>query len=345
MSDPHFLRTEPNPVPTDALKQPEYDVREYRTDEDINNVADSLAAKGQVMPVLIGQQDGNQYPVLDGNHRVLAAKRLGWEAVDCIQTEAGADEDEIQIIANISRLELSPSEKLATFDYMLGNLDMSVADAAEQVGIHRSQAHRYRTILQGFGEVKEFYMSGELGVQACYELNQVDDRDRAVDIAERAVKEGYKDADVVEQAKFARGDEAAQDEMRGAGTAQNVQNMQQAKRNSQKLQEMDGIDQAEVDQARADPSAGPDLPDGQQAPAQDQEPSGEPCMACESMMDPAPLSVVNMHPGLAQELGVEEIRLCAQCTGKLVEWWSERQEFAGTEGADPEELEEADETA
>jgi len=110
MPDDRFLRQNPNPVPLDSLKHPDFDVREYRTDEDIANIRKSLERKGQIMPILVGEKEGDQYPILDGNHRYLAAKRAGWPDIDAIQTESGVGDDEAQIIANISRLELSQSE-------------------------------------------------------------------------------------------------------------------------------------------------------------------------------------------------------------------------------------------
>jgi len=337
MSDSQFLRADPNPKPVDVLSQPDFDVREYRTDADINNIADSLANKGQVMPVLIGQQQGDTYPVLDGNHRVLAAKRLGWNRVDCIQTRAGADEDEVQIIANISRLELSPSEKLATFDYMLSSLDMSVAESAEKVGIDRSQAHRYKTVLTGFGEIKQFYMEGEIGVNACYELNQVEDRDRAVDIAETAVREGYMDKDVVQQARYARGDDDGEDEMRGAGTEQNTQNIQQVRKNAEAIGELDPVDSQAIDDAQVGAEGEQAPTEGQPTSPQQQAPQGPPCQACGKPMDSGGLTNIQFHPELAQKLGVEEIHLGAQCTGKLIEWWEQRQQNVETDDGDGEE--------
>jgi hypothetical protein len=38
MSDGRFLRQNPNPVPLDVLHTPDFDVREYRTDADIENI-------------------------------------------------------------------------------------------------------------------------------------------------------------------------------------------------------------------------------------------------------------------------------------------------------------------
>ena len=325
MAESHFVRVDPNPIPIDSLSPPDYDVREYRTDEDIDNTAKTLEREGQIMPILVGQKKNGVYPILDGNHRYFAAKRLGWESLDAIQTEAGVDEDEVQIIANVSRLELSPSEKLSVFDYLLGTLDVSVSDAADRVGIDRSQVHRYKKIMDGYGEIKQFYMQDELGVHACYQLNQVPDRDRAVDIAETAVREGYHDADVVEQAKFARGEEEAQNEMRGAGTEQNTQNIQQVKRNAKELGELDPIDSQGVRDAQVAPDEGQPPEQGQASQNQAQEPQGPPCMACGKPMEAGALTQVKFHPEMAQELGVDELRFGAQCTGKLIEWWQQRQ--------------------
>jgi len=330
MSDDRFLRENPNPVPLDALKHPDYDVREYRTDDDIRNIQKSLERKGQIMPVLLGQKENGQYPILDGNHRYLAAKRAGWPDIDCIQTHSGVHDDEAQIIANISRLELSQSEKLATFDYMLNVLDYTQTEAADAVGFDKSQVTRYASILRGYGEIKEFFIQDELGVGACYELNKVEDRDRAVDIARTAVREGYVDKDVVVQARHARGDDDADDVMRGAGSEQNTQNMEQVRRNADALGELEPIDQQGIEQAQAGRPQASQTESGPVEGETPQEPQGPPCEACGTVLDPGPLSQVQFEPHLAQELGVESLSFCPDCTGKLIEWWTQRQATVGT---------------
>lgn len=337
MADDRFLRENPNPVPLDALKHPDFDVREYRTDQDIRNIRKSLERKGQIMPILLGQEENGQYPILDGNHRYLAAKRAGWTDMDCIQTQSSIQDDEAQIIANISRLELSQSEKLATFDYMLNVLDYTQTEAADAVGFDKSQVTRYASILRGYGEIKEYFIQDQLGVGACYELNKVDDRDRAVDIAETAVREGYVDKDVVAQARHARGDTDSDDVMRGAGSDQNVQNMKQVRANADALGELDPIDQQGIEEAQAGRPQASQTESQVGADTQPAEPQGPPCMACGAVLDPGPLSQVSFEPNLAQELGIEELVFCADCTGKLISWWSQRQETVGTgEGVETE---------
>jgi len=331
MDDGRFLRENPNPVPLDALTQPEYDVREYRTDKDIDNIRRSMEDKGQVMPVLLGGKDGGTYPILDGNHRYLAAKRAGWPNIDAIQTGAGIQDDEAQILANISRLELTQGEKLATVDYMLSVLDYSKTEAADAVGWTRSQMTKYGSILDGYGEIQEYYVEGEIGLAAAYQLNQVDDRDRAVDIAQTATREGYQDADIVTQAKNARSDDSGEDVMRGAGTEANISNMQQVRRNAEAMQDLDPRNPAEVDEATVagsqTPREGPQAGDGES----ESEPQGPPCMACAEPTQAGHMMVVEIHPQLAEQVGIQELRFGAECSGRLLKWWSERQQESNVE--------------
>jgi ParB/RepB/Spo0J family partition protein len=339
MSDERFLRQNPNPIPLDVLHTPDFDVREYRTDADIANIRKSLENKGQIMPILLGGKDGKGYPILDGNHRYLAAKRAGWNDIDAIETTASVNDDEAQIISNISRLELSQQEKLSTFDYMLTVLDYSQSEAAEAVGFDKSQVSRYAAILSGFSSVKEFFVSGELGVQACYELNQLDDRDKAVNIAETAVKEGYKDADVTHQARHARKPDEYSDEMRGAGTQAVVDNMQQVKRNAEAIQSLDPMDPKAVAAAQGGPDATQGSPQDNTDNPQGQEPQGEPCMGCGEPMPSGALAVVQLRPELAQQLGIQQLEFGGSCTGALIEWWQQRQDQTNPETQTPEDTE------
>lgn len=345
MGDARFLRANPNPVPLDSLKHPDFDVREYRTEEDIENIRRSLEEKGQIMPVLLGQKESGQYPILDGNHRYLAAKRAGWPDIDAIQTRTGVDSDEAQIVANISRLELAPSEKLATFDYMLNVLDLQASEAADKVGYDRSQVTRYQAILEGYGEIKEYFMEGEIGVRACYELNLVDDRDRAVDIAQTAVREGYQDADVVKQAKFARAEKGAEDAMRGAGTQENVENMQQARKQAQAIQEVDPIDQQAIDEAQVGAQGSPSGEAGDQTAEDTEEPQGPPCHACGQPMPSGAFLVLQFRPEIAKQLGVQELNFGPECMQAVLELWEGLQAEANPDTQDPVPADEPDSTA
>lgn len=329
MSD-RFLRKNPNAIPLGSLKQPDFDVREYRTDEDIDSIAKSMDEEGQIMPLLLGEKEDGVYEILDGNHRFLAAKRLGWPDIDCIQTGAAIDDDRAQIIANITRLELNQAEKLATIEYMLNVLGLSQAETAREVGWDRAQVTKYAAVLTGYGEVKEFFMADKLGVTACYELNKLDDRDRATHIAKTAVNEGYADKDVIAQAQWARSNPDGEDKMRGAGGEQQTKNMKQVKKNAREMENLEGIDQEAIDEAQI--GSGGSQGGGQgDSQAQDQEPQGPPCVGCGKPTQQGPVLQWQFHPRVAEKIGVAELGFGACCLGDAVDWWQRQQEQSGVE--------------
>jgi ParB/RepB/Spo0J family partition protein len=332
MAGDRFLRQDPNPVPLDEMAQPDYDVRDFREDADIENIRVALEEDGQLMPVLLGTKADGTYPILDGNHRYLAAKRLGWPALDAIHTGSSVEDDVAQIVANVTRLELSPGEKLATFDYLLNTRGMNQQEAADTVGMSSPHVSKYADVLTGYGEVKEFFVQGELGLNACYHLNLVGSRDRAVDIAETAVREGYHDKDVVEQAKNVRRGAEGDDVMRGAGDEQNMRNRQQVKRNVQQMQDLEGTDTQAVREAQV-------APESEATPQEDTELTREqkldqygPCAGCGEPLPPQALLVARINPEVAKQLGVSSLQFGPDCMSSFIEWWQRRQsETAATD--------------
>lgn len=320
-----YLRQNPNPVPLDEMQQPDFDVRDFREDTDIENIRVALEEDGQLMPVLLGKPVDGVYPILDGNHRYLAAKRLGWPALDAIHTGSNVDDDVAQVVANVTRLELSPGEKLATFDYLLNQREMSQQEAADTVGMSGPSVSKYADVLKGYGEVKEFFVQGELGLNACYHLNLVESRDRAVDIAETAVREGYHDKDVVEQAKNVRRGADGDDVMRGAGDEQNMRNRQQVKRNVQAMQDLDGGDTQGVREAQVAPDSDSSPAEGDSLSREEKLEQYGACAGCGEPLPPQALLVARINPELAKQLGFSSLQFGPDCLQSFVEWWQRRQ--------------------
>lgn len=75
----------------------------------------SLGDVGLINPITIWSPNGANVEVLAGRHRLEAAKRLGWETIDCIEmpwtSAQAADAELVEIAENIHRRELSREEK------------------------------------------------------------------------------------------------------------------------------------------------------------------------------------------------------------------------------------------
>jgi len=139
------------------------------------------------------------------------------------------------------------------------------------------------------------------------------------------VNEGYVDADVVAQAQWARSEEDGKDKMKGAGSEQQTRNMQQVKKSAQEINEMKGIDEAGIREAQVAPDQ-----DGQQGESDEPaEPQGPPCMGCGEPTEGGPVLKCQIHPRLAEQLGIAEISFGMECAGEFVEWWAEKQQQTG----------------
>jgi len=138
----------------------------------------------------------------------------------------------------------------------------------------------------------------------------------------------------VTQCKNRRGEEGGKDVMRGAGSEQQIRNMQQVERNKQELQQVEPIDQQAIDDAQAGSAGGSVPPQGETPQQAPEAPTGPPCHMCGDSMDPGPLLQANVHPELADQLGVDEVLFCARCAGKFINWWSSHQSGKAEEKAE-----------
>lgn len=89
--------------------------------ETVNALADSMRSSGLINPVLVKQGpifDGaayaQGYKVIAGNHRVSAARALGWEEIDAFLFDGDELHAELlEIDENLQRAELSPAQRAA----------------------------------------------------------------------------------------------------------------------------------------------------------------------------------------------------------------------------------------
>ena len=82
--------------------------------EKVDEFAESIAARGQLQPIIIRPQDSG-YVLVVGSHRLEAVRKLGHEAIDCRVLD-GMDADQAllaEIDENLVRADLTPSERAA----------------------------------------------------------------------------------------------------------------------------------------------------------------------------------------------------------------------------------------
>lgn len=78
---------------------------------------ESLAGRLQLQPILVT----SEFVLIDGAHRLEAAKRAGWETVSAYIVHGIGDDDRalLEAVANVTRRELNPVELAETWRNIL----------------------------------------------------------------------------------------------------------------------------------------------------------------------------------------------------------------------------------
>jgi hypothetical protein len=83
--------------------------------EKVDDVAESIAARGQLQPIIVRPRGDTDYLLVVGSHRLEAVRKLGHEAIECRVLD-GMDADQAllaEIDENLVRADLTPSERAA----------------------------------------------------------------------------------------------------------------------------------------------------------------------------------------------------------------------------------------
>lgn len=67
-------------IPLELIDDNPVPPRHYYTEEDLQDLAKSLALNGLITPINV-YKDGDRYVLIEGKHRTMAAHRLGWQGI------------------------------------------------------------------------------------------------------------------------------------------------------------------------------------------------------------------------------------------------------------------------
>ena len=129
--------------------------------DDLNALAKSIDALGQLVPILVAK-DGDGWRIVAGERRWRAMKLLGKPMIAAIDYTYG-NQEFIQLAENTARVELTPKEIMDVVD-RLTTEGMSKAVIADTLGLSESTITRYRQILKS-PEVASDVRSGKLSVR------------------------------------------------------------------------------------------------------------------------------------------------------------------------------------
>jgi len=180
--------------------EPHPDQPRRRFDADsLAELAQSIAARGVIQPVIVRPLAGGRYQLVAGERRWRAAQKAQVHEIPAIIRDL--DENEVTALAlieNIQREDLNPVEEARAYQRLADQQAMTQADIAKLVEKSRSHVANLQRLLQLPDPVLDHVEAGRLDMGHARALIG---SDAAVELADRAVAEGLSVRDVEKLAR------------------------------------------------------------------------------------------------------------------------------------------------
>jgi ParB family chromosome partitioning protein len=129
-------------VPIAVIKPNPLQPRQHFDDQSIDELADSIRARGLLQPIIVRRERDGGYTLIAGERRLRAAERAGVGLVPAILS----DDDllEVALEENVQREDLSPLEEAEALAALAAERNLSHADLAQV--IHKSRPYVSNTL-------------------------------------------------------------------------------------------------------------------------------------------------------------------------------------------------------
>jgi len=175
-------KIEPNP------DQP----RKHFDKDKLQMLADSIAEKGVIQPLLVTPGKGNRYHLIAGERRLRAAKLAGQEEVPVVVMESDSEGKnlELALIENIQRHDLNPIEEAMAYMRLINDFELTQEMVAKKVGRQRSTITNVLRLLNLPDYLQDDVASGIISEGHARVLLRIKDNDQLLqELRGRIIKE------------------------------------------------------------------------------------------------------------------------------------------------------------
>ena len=170
LGDTEFDQPEPTStgqvrVPVEFLRPNPNQPRKRFSDENLEELAQSIREKGILQPIVVRPIAGepNSYEIVAGERRWRAAQKASMHDVPVSIRELSDSESlEIALIENIQRADLNPIEEAAGFKALMDRFDYTQEQLSEIVGKSRSHVANLLRLLSLPAELQSLVENGSL---------------------------------------------------------------------------------------------------------------------------------------------------------------------------------------
>ncbi|MFN3198482.1 MAG: ParB/RepB/Spo0J family partition protein [Bradymonadia bacterium] len=195
----------PLEVPIGQVGQADHQPRTAFREESLQELVDSIRTNGVIQPIIVRQADTNAYIIIAGERRWRAAQRAGLERVPIVIREAtDAEAYELALVENIQRDDLGPLEEAEAYHHLIDAYDLTQEEVALRVGKNRTTVTNALRLLKLPEVIRAAVAGGHLSGGHARALLTAPDEEIMVELADRAVAEGWSVRETERQARAAK---------------------------------------------------------------------------------------------------------------------------------------------
>ncbi|MGH8003293.1 MAG: ParB/RepB/Spo0J family partition protein [Limisphaerales bacterium] len=177
-------------IPIESISKNPYQPRTEFYAVSLNELADSIAEKGILQPILVTPKD-NGYELVAGERRVQAAEMAGYKQIPAIILEGLTKEAKIELalIENLQREDLDPIDTAKAYQRLMDECHLTQEEVAKRVGKSRPAVANFLRLLSLPAKVQGMISLGELSPGHVRAILNLADQGAQLRLAEKMAAE------------------------------------------------------------------------------------------------------------------------------------------------------------
>ncbi len=176
-------------IAADKIIPSPYQARTEFDEEQISQLADSIASEGLLQPLLVRQLKDGNYELLAGERRLRACKKIGMKkVVACVQNASDASSAAKGLIENLQRADLNPLEEARGISNMMENFHLTQEAVSQRLGKSRSTVANSLRLLKLPDEIQGYIAKGLITLGHAKVILGIEDAVQQTIIARRIIE-------------------------------------------------------------------------------------------------------------------------------------------------------------
>lgn len=178
-------------IKIDKIKPNPYQPRAKFDKDKMDELTLSIKEKGIIQPVVV-RPVGDEFELVAGERRFLAAQKLGMEKVPALVMEKLSKEEmlELSLIENLQREDLNPIDQARGYKRLLEECGLTQKELSERIGKDRSSVANTLRLLKLPKTVQNLITNGELSEGHARSILSLSGEKEQITLCRHIIKDG-----------------------------------------------------------------------------------------------------------------------------------------------------------